>query len=159
MSGIAASRVFGIAVLLVGLAVAGCGTGPERMAVPAGLAAEASVPDLANVRIWGDAPFSRALLEAELPKIKAAYQALAKAGKPVTSDLLALSGGADDGAFGAGLLVGWGQRGDRPEFALVTGISAGALIAPFVFVGRAYDRTLTTFFATYGADQIYQANI
>ena len=49
------------------------------------------------------------------------------------SNLLALSGGADDGAFGAGLLVGWTAHGDRPEFDLVTGISAGALIAPFAF--------------------------
>ena len=147
------------AVAIVGLAATGCGTGPERMAVPAALAADASVPDMADIRAWGDAPYSRALLVPELPKLKASYDAMAKAGRPVSADLLALSGGADDGAFGAGLLVGWGKRGDRPEFGLVTGISAGALIAPFAFLGREYDRQLTAVFTTYGSDQIYQANI
>ena len=39
----------------------------------------------------------------------------------------------------AGLLVGWSERGDRPEFDLVTGVSAGALIAPFPFLGRSYE--------------------
>ena len=51
--------------------------------------------------------------------------------------ILALSGGGADGAFGAGLLNGWTQRGDRPQFAIVTGASAGALIAPFAFLGSA----------------------
>jgi predicted acylesterase/phospholipase RssA len=55
---------------------------------------------------------------------------------------LALSGGGADGAFGAGLLVGWSQRGDRPDFNIVTGISTGALIAPFAFLGPAYDAQL-----------------
>jgi predicted acylesterase/phospholipase RssA len=146
-------------VVGLALAVAGCVTAPERHAVPLRLAAQATVPGMADVRAWGDAPFSHALIAPELPKLKAKYMALAKAGQPVTADLLALSGGADDGAFGAGLLVGWSQRGDRPEFALVTGISAGALIAPFAFLGREYDRQLAAVFTTYGADQIYQANI
>ena len=75
------------------------------------------------------------------------------------SNLLALSGGADDGAFGAGLLVGWSEQGSRPEFDLVTGISAGALIAPFAFLGRTHDRELAGLFTSYSADQIYQANI
>lgn len=59
------------------------------------------------------------------------------------SDFLALSGGGQNGAFGAGLLVGWSERGDRPEFRIVTGVSTGALIAPFAFLGPAWDKTLT----------------
>jgi predicted acylesterase/phospholipase RssA len=55
---------------------------------------------------------------------------------------LALSGGGDQGAFGAGLLNGWTAAGDRPQFKLVTGISTGALIAPFAFLGSAYDAKL-----------------
>lgn len=145
--------------LAAALLIAGCGSGPERMPVPASLVSDASIPSMADVRAWGDAPFSRDLIARELPKLKASYQAAAKAGKPVTADLLALSGGADDGAFGAGLLVGWGKRGDRPEFALVTGISAGALIAPFAFLGRDYDQQLASVFTSYSGDQIYQANI
>src|SRR4029453_8573541 len=49
------------------------------------------------------------------------------------ANFLSLSGGGDKGAFGAGLMVGWSASGQRPEFKLVTGVSTGALIAPFAF--------------------------
>ena len=58
--------------------------------------------------------------------------------KPLTIDLLVISGGGDWGAFGAGVLKGWGRvKGElaRPEFDIVTGVSTGALIAPFAFLG------------------------
>lgn len=55
---------------------------------------------------------------------------------------LAVSGGGEDGAFGAGLLCGWSERGDRPTFDLVTGVSTGALTAPMAFLGSAYDPQL-----------------
>lgn len=56
--------------------------------------------------------------------------------------LLAVSGGGDNGAFGAGLLNGWSARGDRPVFDLVTGVSTGALTAPFAFLGSDWDAPL-----------------
>ena len=52
---------------------------------------------------------------------------------------LAISGGGANGAFGAGLLAGWSATGTRPEFTMVTGISTGALSAPFAFLGEKYD--------------------
>lgn len=55
---------------------------------------------------------------------------------------VAISGGGDNGAFTAGLLNAWTATGTRPEFKLVTGISTGALIAPFAFLGPKYDATL-----------------
>jgi len=55
---------------------------------------------------------------------------------------LAISGGSDNGAYGAGLLCGWTAAGNRPEFKGVTGISTGALIAPFAFLGPKYDYVL-----------------
>ena len=59
--------------------------------------------------------------------------------EPAVVNLLAISGGGDYGAFGAGFLVGWGQSTDatyrRPEFDVVTGVSTGALLAPFAFLG------------------------
>src|SRR5215207_921583 len=73
--------------------------------------------------------------------------------------MIAISGGADDGAFSAGLLVGWGESGTRPEFDLVTGISAGALVAPFVFLGPEYDGALSEIFTQYGASDIYTADV
>ena len=62
--------------------------------------------------------------------------------------VLALSGGGADGAFGAGLLTGWTARGNRPQFTFVTGASAGALIAPFAFLGSRYDEMLASVFAS-----------
>ena len=62
------------------------------------------------------------------------------------STWLVLSSGGAGGAFGAGLLTGWSARGDRPQFDLVTGVSAGALLAPFAFVGPAADDDLATLF-------------
>src|SRR5690606_14222233 len=58
-------------------------------------------------------------------------------------DILALSGGAAGGAFGAGVLVGLSRAGRRPRFAIVTGVSTGALIAPLAFLGPEWDDRLT----------------
>ena len=57
-------------------------------------------------------------------------------------DVLALSGGGPNGAFGAGVLAGWTARGDRPDFDHVTGVSTGALIAPFAYLGADWDDEL-----------------
>ena len=58
------------------------------------------------------------------------------------ASLLVISGGGDGGAFGAGVLNGWTRSGKRPVFKLVTGVSTGALIAPFAFLGSDYDEPL-----------------
>jgi predicted acylesterase/phospholipase RssA len=58
-------------------------------------------------------------------------------------DILALSGGGAGGAFGAGALVGLTRTSQRPQFAVVTGVSTGALIAPYAFLGAGWDRELT----------------
>ena len=55
---------------------------------------------------------------------------------------LSISGGGSRGAFGAGLINGWTRHGTRPEFNMVTGISTGALMAPFAYLGPAYDPVL-----------------
>ncbi|MBS0395759.1 MAG: patatin-like phospholipase family protein [Proteobacteria bacterium] len=62
-------------------------------------------------------------------------------------NILALSGGGAGAAFGAGALVGWSRSGQRPEFQIVTGVSAGALIAPFAFLGPAWDGELRRAFS------------
>src|SRR5690606_8864559 len=56
--------------------------------------------------------------------------------------ILALSGGGANGAYGAGVIVGWSQAGTRPDFDIVTGISTGALAAPFAFLGPRWDGAL-----------------
>ncbi len=73
---------------------------------------------------------------------------------------LALSGGGADGAFGAGLLVGWSAAGTRPEFTIVTGISTGAIIAPFAFLGETYDAQLKEMYTKYATkDLVVKHNI
>ncbi|CAL1690867.1 hypothetical protein MMB232_01001 [Brevundimonas subvibrioides] len=57
-------------------------------------------------------------------------------------DFIALSGGGSNGAFTAGLMKGWSETGERPDFEVVTGVSTGALAAPFVFLGADYDDEL-----------------
>lgn len=79
--------------------------------------------------------------------------------RPIASSpqyILANSGGGDDGAFGAGLIVGWGDRGDRPAFDVVTGVSTGALSAPFAFLGKDYDSRLKEIYTETGAEQIFE---
>ena len=85
-----------------------------------------------------------------------AYQRSNRARPAQTRNFLALSGGGDDGAFGAGLLVGWSAHGNRPEFDMVTGVSTGALSAPFAFLGRAYDQSLAGMYTETSAGDIFQ---
>ena len=70
--------------------------------------------------------------------------------------LFAISGGGDNGAFGAGLLNGWTASGTRPEFKMVTGVSTGALIAPFAFLGPRYDPELTKFYTTISQKDVFK---
>ena len=73
-----------------------------------------------------------------------------------TAHILALSGGGANGAFGAGLLVGWTTHGDRPKFKLVTGVSTGSLIAPFAFLGPEYDAQLTEVYTTINQSNVFE---
>ena len=71
--------------------------------------------------------------------------------------VLAISGGGDNGAFGAGLLAGWSATGKRPEFMMVTGVSAGALIAPFAFLGPDYDQVIADVATTLSASDVFRS--
>ncbi len=68
---------------------------------------------------------------------------------------LALSGGGANGAFGAGFLNGWTATGTRPTFKIVTGVSTGALMAPFAFIGPPYDQALREFYTTTRSKDIF----
>ena len=70
---------------------------------------------------------------------------------------LAVSGGGDNGAFGAGLMNGWTETGTRPEFKMVTGISTGALIAPFAFLGPDYDAALREVYTSMTPEKVFRA--
>ncbi len=73
------------------------------------------------------------------------------------SNALILSGGSADGAFGVGILSGWSESGTRPEFDYVTGISTGAIIAPFAFLGPDYDEVLTKAYTSITKENIFES--
>lgn len=124
----------------------GCSLPTRQPAVPPGLSDKAEVSGLPGVRYVVRATMPDALQEgmASVKKEQAylAQQGLTDVNHIPPANFLALSGGGDDGAFGAGLLCGWTAAGNRPEFKMVTGISTGALIAPFAFLGPKYDDAL-----------------
>ncbi len=135
-----------VALILTGglLILAGCSLPIRLSAVPQAWSEKAELAGLPGVRY---------VVRSEMPEftqdgIESYYRELdyrKKLGhdRPLPPAIfLALSGGGDDGAFGAGLLCGWTVAGDRPEFKAVTGISTGALIAPFAFLGSKYDSVL-----------------
>jgi predicted patatin/cPLA2 family phospholipase len=138
---------------LLSFLTAGCATISPRNVLPQASAGQIDLEGFHNIRFWGDAPARdiEATVMADFPKTAARSS-------PV-SNLLAISGGAEDGAFGAGLLVGWGDAGTRPVFDLVTGVSSGALIAPFAFLGREHDAQLREIFTRYGRKDVFTYNV
>lgn len=92
----------------------------------------------------------------ELSSVTAAEQLrAARAGKPLT--ILALSGGGTGGAFGAGAVAGLTSAGTRPAFDVVTGVSAGALVAPFAFLGPTWDAQLLDAFTGVAGDNLLRS--
>jgi hypothetical protein len=94
---------------------------------------------------------------------KAAFEKAMKERNPASpfreKNVLALSGGGSYGAFSAGVVCGWTAHGDRPDFDVVTGISTGALVAPFAFLGPAYDEQLKTFYTQLENKDIYKMHL
>ena len=75
---------------------------------------------------------------------------------PQPGPWLALSSGGADGAFGAGLITGLSESGKRPDYAVVTGVSTGALMAPFIFAGPRYDDALRTAYTKLTAADVFE---
>jgi predicted patatin/cPLA2 family phospholipase len=131
------------------LLVQGCA--PQRLpAVPPGSTSKAEIPGMTGVRYVAGGDMTT-LSKVVLDKLREERDVRAKQGRkgPLPPAIfLAISGGGDNGAYAAGLLNGWTASGTRPEFRLVTGISTGALIAPFAFLGPKYDATLKQVYTT-----------
>ena len=122
------------------LLTAGCASIAPRNVLPEASVSPVELDGFHNIRFWGDASAQdiAAIVMADPPDVDRRPASGSGIRRPI-SNLLAISGGAEDGAFGAGLLVGWSEAGTRPTFDLVTGVSSGALISPFVFLGSEYD--------------------
>lgn len=140
-----------IATIATVLLVVSCASSGSRVAVPDNLVSEASVTGLTQIRFWGDQspPNLNEIVKEKYQQTKSARPKMVRKGARPVLNFLAISGGGSDGAFGAGLLTGWSEKGSRPEFEIVTGISTGALIAPFAFLGKRYDPVLKELYTTY----------
>jgi predicted acylesterase/phospholipase RssA len=140
------------ACLGVGLAVLvqGCSIPARLPAVPQAMTEKAEVPDMPGIRYLVGGDMTQFMRDAkEAIQLEVTYRsANGQIGPLPPANILAISGGGDDGAYGAGLLCGWTVSGKRPEFKLVTGISTGALIAPFAFLGPKYDAKLKEVYTT-----------
>lgn len=138
--------------VLLSLGLASCAS-IQRTSYTADDAARAEIPGMNNVRFEGDAPapvFAR-LRDEVVRAAKARHE-------PVS--YLALSGGGGDGAYGAGFLRGLAESNRRPQFSIVSGVSTGALMAPFVFLGSDYDPVLRDLYTSgYAATLVKNVNI
>jgi hypothetical protein len=123
-----------LVVILVVL-VAGCASLP-RTEFTELQQSIAQIPGIPGARYWADASAEDFAPVIHMREMRAVADTLG------SMDFLAISGGAADGAFGAGILTGLTERGERPQFVFVSGVSAGALIAPLAFLGPAYDGEL-----------------
>jgi predicted acylesterase/phospholipase RssA len=103
----------------------------ERLAV---------LPGMPNARFWADSE----------------KDFLAALGHATMGPWLALSAGGEDSAFGAGLLTGLSETGRRPDYAVVTGVSSGALMAPYVFLGSGRDADLKNVFMEINAADVFE---
>jgi hypothetical protein len=147
-----------VMVLAVFSLLSGCGSVERKPAVPADLTTKAVVPGMPDVRYRVGIDTDSLRRDA----VASFWREMATLGIDPHKDalppanFLVISGGGDQGAFGAGLLNGWADAGTRPDFKLVTGVSTGALTAPFAFLGAAGDQRLRSLYTTLSSDDIVE---
>ena len=152
---------------LIGLAVSGlslasgCSTLERGAPMPPAVADQVTVLGIQNGRFWpdthGEALLREGVQALERERAAARITGSSSGGSTVNlfpANFLAVSGGGDDGAFGAGLICGWSDSGKMPTSKLVTGVSTGSMIAPFAFLGGAYIGRLRTLYTTIKPEDI-----
>ena len=133
----------------------GCGT-PSRRPVPREHIEQVDPAGMAAWRFTGenDTALDPSDLSDRVERLRTQLEASGLDQQSI--NVLAISGGGDNGAYGAGLLQGWSELGTRPEFTVVTGISTGALTAPFAFLGPDYDDRLATCYTTLSTNDLME---
>lgn len=140
-------------VLLCAVA-SGCSLVNQRCCVPAGLLTPEATIDL-NSTSDRDYNTERDALTESLAQLK--LSTAAEPGEPAKKyNVLALSGGGSHGAYSAGVINGWTASGERPTLDIVSGVSTGALIATYAFLGPKYDRSLRDFYTNTGKAEVYR---
>jgi hypothetical protein len=150
-------RLYGLIILV--FLVSGCAS--VRHAIPPDLLSRARVFGMQDIRAFSGSPsdsFKKDFIKL-LEQEKKGGGFFFDFNSSQTFYMLAISGGAADGAYGAGLLNGWSETGTRPTFTMVTGISTGAIIAPMAFLGSKYDDKLKEFYTKYSTKDIVRIRI
>lgn len=139
--------------LLCCLALLGACSAILRNPVPGDQHLATTVLGRHNLRHWGDEydPYHMLVQDTDTATLEQSFSGIMHR----EHNYLAISGGGADGAYGAGVMVGWSQLGTRPEFTMVTGVSTGALSAPFVFLGPEYDDQLRLLYTTLDTTRIF----
>ena len=138
VAGVLLHRSSRISIVILMIAMGGCASLPRSALTEKGQDA-AQIDGFSGIRFWGDGSADEFGPGGPMPK------------PPMRSGritYLAISGGGSGGAFGAGILTGWTAAGTRPTFDVVSGVSTGALIAPFAFLGSSYDSTLAELYTS-----------
>ncbi len=157
-------NLFVRSIVFICLAVtSGCAAAVKHNAIPEDVVSKAVVKGYPpEIRYWGDEALQK-IDDVVAKRIKQYKEAnkdyYEKNGEYPVMDYLALSGGGNDGAFGAGLLKGWTENGNRPQFTVVTGTSTGALIAPLAFLGPEYDAELEKVYTTIKSENIFESSV
>lgn len=134
--------LYALAIVFLVITASSCNVTSQH-SVPPYYSSKANPWDISGLRTWSDH------FEGDPDEISRLFAELFRTynlSRDKQLDILALSGGGLHGAYGAGVLAGWSESGARPQFDLVTGISVGAIIAPFAFIGPKYDAFLREIF-------------
>jgi predicted patatin/cPLA2 family phospholipase len=150
------ARVHVSALAIAIFLLSACSALQRHSAVPPSDKGAVFALGLPNARFFVDQPAAISAEQERALVREAKTLGISRGGTLPAAYLLSLSGGGDKGAFGAGLLAGWTAHGDRPKFKLVTGVSTGALIAPFAFLGPQYDAALADVYTNTDPSKIYE---
>nr|NIW97852.1 patatin-like phospholipase family protein [Phycisphaerae bacterium] len=143
-------------ILIVTAGLTSCAS-KTRNALPEQYSSSAEIVGMPQVRDWGrdkSEYFQKDFEESIRQHINTMPEGYKI--EDVVFNILAISGGGSNGAFGVGLINGWEASGTRPVFTLVTGISTGALIAPFAFLGGEYDQEIGRLYTSVNSDDIFK---
>ncbi|MFH1381011.1 MAG: patatin-like phospholipase family protein [Candidatus Omnitrophota bacterium] len=142
-----------IVIILAACCVSGCDS--PRNAVPLDMQSKVVIPGMKGVRAFNNNTNSNIMRDSIRSIIQEPSNSFPKDKDGIKIyPVLALSGGAANGAYGAGLLNGWSESGSRPVFKAVTGISTGAIVAPLAFLGKDYDVSAEKLYTTWSTREI-----
>jgi len=146
--------------MMSALSIQGCATMRPGKAVPIDFTEKVTISGMPDIRSDIDDPdpivIQKSLIDSFKEEAKFDYPTNALGIK--TYPVLAVSAGGPKGAYGAGFLRGWSKEGSRPLFKIITGVSSGAIIACYAFLGKDYDDQLEKFFTTMSTKDLMKQN-